>query len=91
MQKKHPHQFTLFVLGYAAVQGIHSTPVSSAFPEIELPTTSHMEIAEIHGKPYKEYSGYRKASEQRVQDYSAEDPKDIFPVSSGLFSLLKRE
>jgi len=89
MQKNHPRQFTLFVLSYAAVQGVRNLPVSAAFPGIELPATTYMEIAGIHGKPYKEYAGDRKTPKGRDADFSGNDPKDILPTPSrwgGMYS-----
>ncbi|KAL4070071.1 common central domain of tyrosinase-domain-containing protein [Scleroderma yunnanense] len=82
MQQNHPRQFTLFVLGYAAVQGVRNLPVSTAFPGIELPATTYMEIASIHGKPYKEYAGDRKTPKERESDYSEDSLKDTLPVPS---------
>ena len=82
MQKNHPRQFTLFVLSYAAVQGVRNLPVSTAFPGIELPAATYMEIAGLHGKPYKEYAGDRKTPKERAADYSETDPKDTLPTPS---------
>ena len=82
MQKNNPRQFTLFVLSYAAVQGVRNTPVSAAFPGIDLPATTYWEIAGIHGKPYKEYAGDRKTPQEREADFSETDPKDTLPIPS---------
>ena len=99
MQKNHPRQFTLFVLSYAAVQGVRNTPLSAAFPGLDLPAT-YMEIAGIHGKPYKEYAGDRKGTKGKEADFDPSDPKDTLPVpsrfggmhlTSGWLSLLKCE
>lgn len=81
MQKNHPHQFTLFILGYAAIQGKHN-PHTTAVVQDVLPAATYMEIAGIHGKPYREYAGDRKKQEQKAADYDPADPKDTLPVPS---------
>ncbi|KIK12137.1 hypothetical protein PISMIDRAFT_689732 [Pisolithus microcarpus 441] len=81
MQQNHPHQFTLFILSYAAIQGNHNPHTSAVVQDI-LPATTYMEIAGIHGKPYQEYAGDRKTPEQKVADYDPADPKDTLPVPS---------
>ncbi|KAI6154136.1 common central domain of tyrosinase-domain-containing protein [Pisolithus tinctorius] len=82
MQKHHPKQFTLFVLSYAAVQGVPNPSVGTVFPGVELPATSYMEIAGIHGKPYQEYAGDRKTPDEKASDYNANDRKDTLPIPS---------
>ncbi|KAI6015625.1 common central domain of tyrosinase-domain-containing protein [Pisolithus marmoratus] len=82
MQQNHPRQFTLFVLSYAAIQGVQNPSVGTVFPGVQLPATSYMEIAGIHGKPYQEYAGDRKTSEERASDYNANDRKDTLPIPS---------
>ncbi|KAG6337216.1 hypothetical protein ID866_1888 [Astraeus odoratus] len=82
MQKNHPYQFSLFVLGYAAIQGVHNPNIGIAVPTVDLPAVTFMEIAGIHGKPYKEYAGDRKTQAERAGDYSETDPKDTLPVPS---------
>ncbi|KAI6137197.1 hypothetical protein F5141DRAFT_1079364 [Pisolithus sp. B1] len=64
MQQNHPHQFTLFILGFAATQGIHH-PRDGGFQPVP-PAASYMEIAGIHGRPYREYAGDRKMPEQKA-------------------------
>ncbi|KIJ67237.1 hypothetical protein HYDPIDRAFT_25708 [Hydnomerulius pinastri MD-312] len=81
MQKNEPQQLTLFVLGYAAIQGKSIDP-TVLFPGVEIPATSYFEIAGIHGKPYHEYPGDRKTAEERASDYSATDRKDTLPIPS---------
>ncbi|KAI6108747.1 common central domain of tyrosinase-domain-containing protein [Pisolithus thermaeus] len=80
MQQNHRHQFTLFILGYAAIQGIHD-PRSGGYQPVP-PAASYMEIAGIHGKPYREYAGDRKMPEQKIADYDPADPKDTLPIPS---------
>ncbi|KAH7890355.1 common central domain of tyrosinase-domain-containing protein [Phlebopus sp. FC_14] len=84
MQASQPYQFTLFVLGYAAVQGVGTTISQSSvlFPGVQLPATSYMEMAGIHGKPYEEYAGDRKTVSDRASDFNANDKKDTLPVPS---------
>ncbi|KAI6142105.1 common central domain of tyrosinase-domain-containing protein [Pisolithus tinctorius] len=71
MQRNYPRQFTLFVLSYAAIQGDHNPPAST-----------YMEIAGIHGKPYREWAGDHKKEEQKASDFDYEDRKDTLPVPS---------
>ncbi|KAI6165504.1 common central domain of tyrosinase-domain-containing protein [Pisolithus thermaeus] len=78
--QNHPHQFTLFILGFAAIQGIHH-PRDGGFQPVP-PAASYMEIAGIHGRPYREYAGDRKMPEQKAADYDPADPKDTLPIPS---------
>ncbi|KAH7886251.1 common central domain of tyrosinase-domain-containing protein [Phlebopus sp. FC_14] len=84
LQTSQPYQFTLFVLGYSAVQGV--TPTFSQagilFPGIQVPATSYIEIAGIHGRPYTEYAGDRKSVADRASDFNPKDKKDTLPVPS---------
>ena len=74
LQKNHPRQFTLFILAVAATQGVKDSPI-----EVTLPAESWMEIAGVHGRPYTEYAGDRKAAEHKKSDFSHDDPKDSLP------------
>ncbi|KAI6043782.1 common central domain of tyrosinase-domain-containing protein [Pisolithus marmoratus] len=81
MQQNYPYQFTLFILSYAAIQG-NNDPIASAGFQYVPPAATYMEIAGIHGKPYKEYAGDLKTPEQKIADYDPADPKDTLPVPS---------
>ncbi|KAG2143655.1 common central domain of tyrosinase-domain-containing protein [Suillus clintonianus] len=75
LQKDHPHQFTLFILAFNAIQ-----QRSDGFEVVEEPAATFMEIASIHGKPYVEWAGDR--NKDISADYSATDKKDTNPVPS---------
>jgi len=75
MQKDHPHQFSLFILAFLAIQQHPSAP-----QVVKEPAATYMEIASIHGKPYHEWPGDR--SKDTSADYSATDKKDTNPVPS---------
>lgn len=81
MQQNHPHQFTLFILGYSAIQGNHNPRTSAVLQHVP-PAATYMEVAGVHGKPYQEYAGDRKMPEQKVADFDPADPKDTLPVPS---------
>ncbi|KAI6004478.1 common central domain of tyrosinase-domain-containing protein [Pisolithus orientalis] len=82
MQKNYPYQFSLFILGYSAIQGVRNTSLGIALPDNGLPAASFFEIAAIHGKPYREYVGDKKSPKERVADYDENNPKDTLPTPS---------
>ena len=77
MQKNHCRQFTLFVLAYAAVQGVDISSLG-----VDLLAETYWQIASIHGKPYTEYAGDRKSPEEKDSDFDHKDPKDTLPTPS---------
>ena len=77
MQENHPRQFALFILAYAAVQG-----VDISYLGVDLLAETYMQIAGVHGKPYTEYAGDRKSPAEKEGDFDEKDPKDTLPIPS---------
>jgi hypothetical protein len=81
LKADHPYQWTLFVLGFAWING---TPIP--FPGVVQPplktSLSLMEIGGIHGRPYREWAGDRRTHDEALADFSGVDKKDTNPSPS---------
>ncbi|KAF9220357.1 Di-copper centre-containing protein [Gyrodon lividus] len=81
LQATEPYQWTLFVLGYAWIQG-RPIPFPGVIQPPLNPAVSLMEIGGIHGKPYREYSGDGRTPAETSLDFNYLDKKDTNPVPS---------
>ncbi|KZT27179.1 Di-copper centre-containing protein [Neolentinus lepideus HHB14362 ss-1] len=90
LQSKEPEQFTLFILGYLAIQDRHDsfghlTALGGALPidpgKVIRPAT-FLQIGGIHGLPYEEYAGDQRPPKETVSDFNPKDKKDTNPVPS---------
>ncbi|KAF8837814.1 Di-copper centre-containing protein [Paxillus ammoniavirescens] len=79
LQATEPYQWTLFVLGYAWIQG-KAIPFPGVVQPPLTPAASLMEIGGIHGKPYREYSGDGRPPAEASSDFNYLDKKDTGPV-----------
>ncbi|KAF8841410.1 Di-copper centre-containing protein [Paxillus ammoniavirescens] len=81
LKATQPYQWTLFVLGYAWIQG-KPIPFPGVVQPPLTPAASLMEVGGIHGKPYREYSGDGKPPAEASSDFDYLDKKDTNPVLS---------
>ncbi|KAF8841411.1 Di-copper centre-containing protein [Paxillus ammoniavirescens] len=81
LKATQPYQWTLFVLGYAWIQG-KPIPFPGVVQPPLTPAASLMEVGGIHGKPYREYSGDGRPPAEASSDFDYLDKKDTNPVLS---------